>query len=101
MLKLTFDLASSSNQWACHIRARFIKHKVPILHYVKSSIWLGLKPYVQTVLDFSVWCIGDGVSINFWLDKWLPNRIVDMLEIPADMHRFLTANVKDFIVDNC
>lgn len=101
MLKLSFESISSSNQWACLIRARFLKQNLSILHYVKSSIRLGLRPFMKTVQDSTVWCLGDGARINLYKDKWLPESIINKLEVPANLHKSLRGTVKDFIVEKC
>lgn len=95
MLKLAFDLISSNKQWANLINARFIKHRSPIMHYVKSSIWIGLKSFMHTVTEYTSWHLGDGSRINFWHDKWLANPIDSMLGIPESAS--LQATVSDFI----
>lgn len=41
--------------------------------------------------------MGDGSSINFWVDKWLDHPVVDFLNILVDMHPYLKARVADFI----
>lgn len=99
MLKLAYESSASNKQWASHIRARFIKHNLPILYYVKPSILLSLRSYMQVVKDHTSWIIGDGSKISFWHDKWMSNIVVDLLDIPAFLHQSLLSPVSDFIKD--
>lgn len=64
---------------------------------MRSSIWLGIKRFYNIVIRNSVWQIGDGSSINFWKDSWLPQPVVDLIGIPEHMQENLTANISDFI----
>lgn len=41
--------------------------------------------------------IGDGRDINFWCLRWLDKPVVDLLNIPPDIHSSLNASVFDFI----
>lgn len=53
---------------------------------------------MNTVLSSTVWQLGDGTTINFWLDNWLEEPLVKMLHIPDCVHKFLKlATVADFI----
>lgn len=52
------------------------------------------------MLDNSAWLLGDGSSINFWLDKWLSKSLCSMLDIPDYMHKSLKGKVMDYMADN-
>lgn len=69
MLKLSWDMLSSSEQRAKFLKARFLKNSKPIAYHVNSSIWPTLRNWYAMVLENSSWLIGDGKSVNFWLDK--------------------------------
>lgn len=100
ILKLTWEMMSSNREWATLIKARFLRNNAPITHYVRSSIWPALKPHIQTVISNSTWQIGDGKHINFWTDTWLARPIVEILQLPVQLHKSLHAIVVDFIHDN-
>lgn len=70
------------------------------MNYVKSSLWLGLKLNMNSVLDNTCWQIGDGSSINFWKDNWLSKPVVDFLNIPLSIQDSLQSKVSDFILHN-
>jgi len=38
--------------------------------YKSSSLWLGIKQFYSTILDYTSWTIGINSFINFWNDKW-------------------------------
>lgn len=69
-------------------------HK-PIIKYIKSVIWPGIKSNVQPVLFNSIWQIGDGNKVNFWLDNWIDQPLMDFLKIPVILHKCLNASVAD------
>ncbi|OVA01200.1 hypothetical protein BVC80_8355g6 [Macleaya cordata] len=45
------------------------------------------------------WLLGDGTTINFWFDRWLSNPIIDIIEVPDNIKKQLTATVNWFIVN--
>jgi len=38
--------------------------------YRSSSLWLGIKQFYSTILDYTSWTVGTYSFINFWNDKW-------------------------------
>lgn len=52
------------------------------------------------MLLHSIWLLGDGKSIYFWTDKWLESSVLDILNIPTNIHDSLKATVGDFIRNN-
>lgn len=97
MLKLSWNSISSSGQWASLIRARFMKHKILVSYYTKSSIWHALRTHLSTVLHNSTWLIGDGYVIDFWHDKWLFKPLVDTLNIPPNISKQLSVELKTLL----
>lgn len=81
MMKLCWNLVSSDDQWAVLTRARVMQNNKPNYH-ISSSIWLGMKPFMNTVMLNTRWLLGDDTSINFWRDRWLTRPILDFLQIP-------------------
>lgn len=97
LLKLCWKLVSSDNQWVLLFKARVIlNNKFSKLH-ISSSILQGLKPHIETVLSNCKWLIGDRAKTNFWVDCWLSRPVVELLQIPCNIHLLLHAKVKDFI----
>ncbi|KAL5170536.1 putative ribonuclease H protein [Glycine soja] len=58
---------------------------------------MGRVQLVPLVIQDSRWCIGDGTSINFWMDNWLSKPLVDELGIPNHLHSRLNSKVTNFI----
>ncbi|MCI11766.1 ribonuclease H protein, partial [Trifolium medium] len=87
----------SNEQWARLCRSRFLRFNYPIGHYVKSSIWAGIKHYTETILDNSIWLIGDGARICYWTDNWLGVTLVDALDISIALRPSLVAKVSNTI----
>ncbi|XP_019416431.1 PREDICTED: uncharacterized protein LOC109327725 [Lupinus angustifolius] len=97
MLKLAWDMNSSSQEWANFCRTRFCKNKEPKTSYMKSSIWPGIKKHWYVTLENSIWLLGNGSSIRYWADNWLGNSLVNLLGIPNQISSALLAKVPDFI----
>jgi hypothetical protein len=49
------------------------------------------------IRDNSIWLLGNGADINFWLDNWCGVPIAEQLDIPNHLRRSLSASVSDFI----
>lgn len=96
-LKLCWDFMSNDSQWANVLRARFLFGRCPVPHYIKSSIWPGLKKCANVVTEHLAWQIDDGTSVNFWHDLWLPDRVLHLLHIPTDLHQEFQSKVCSFI----
>lgn len=99
LLKLSWDLLVSNKDWVSFLRGRYLQHNKPSLKYVRSSIWPGIKNLVQIAFSNSIWMIGDGKDINFWLHNWSHKPLVDALNIPVSLHNSLSASIADFIKD--
>ncbi|XP_019465376.1 PREDICTED: uncharacterized protein LOC109363572 [Lupinus angustifolius] len=89
-------MASSDQEWAIFYRQRFKARHKANNSYVKSSIWPGINKNWPTVLNNSVWILGNGMNINYWCDKWPSIPLIDSLSIPSFLHNSLMASVADF-----
>lgn len=98
-LKLCWDFLHSNEKWACLLRARVLRNGCPILYCLGSSIWSGIKHKYGDAINNVVWQLGNGYRISFWTDHWLVEPLVSLLQIPANLHKFLATKVKDFIYD--
>jgi hypothetical protein len=49
------------------------------------------------IKDNSIWLLGNGENINFWLDKWCGDPLVEQLHIPVQFRHSLSSSVSDFI----
>ncbi|CAL0332867.1 unnamed protein product [Lupinus luteus] len=99
MLKLTWEMLHSNQEWARFFRNRFGHTPNPSTRYFKSSIWPAIKANWHMVHMNSVWIIGDGKTTNFWIDNWLGEPLADTLNIPWNLQKNLNASVADFIID--
>lgn len=97
LLKLSFELLASNKEWAGFLRQMFSFINKPCINYIKPSIWPGIKLNLLTVMENSIWQIGDGKNINFWLDNWLSSPLADQLQILEHMQKLLKCSVSDFI----
>jgi ribonuclease HI len=99
IFKLSWDLLDGNSQWSMLFKRRYFSNGKPILRYFKSSVWSGIKVQVGTVLANSLWIIGTGENINFWMDNWLGEPLADLLNIDNNLHRHLKGTVAEAIVD--
>lgn len=76
LLHLSWKLLIEETQYSLLFNSHFISAKKPLLCHFKSSIWLGVKNHMVTILDNYVWLIGNGDHINFRLDNWLNTPLV-------------------------
>lgn len=98
-LKLCWSMINSHSAWAILLKDSVFKKGRVIKHHIYSSIWSGIKDELEVIYDNSVWLVGDGSNINFWLDSWCGDPLVDQLHIPAQFRNLLSAKVSDFIVN--
>lgn len=99
LIFLTWKLLTSEEQWAQLCRKRFLKNGKQKVHYITSSVWPGMKQYVQFVIAHSSWSVGNGHNIHFWTDRWLDSPIVDKWSIPLALFPSLQMKVSKCIVD--
>ncbi|GAU28861.1 hypothetical protein TSUD_21990 [Trifolium subterraneum] len=97
MLHLCWKFFSSNDQWVVMCRSRYLKFGLPKNSFLKSSIWHGIKPHVNTVKTHTRWLLGSGNSVAFWLDKWLQEPLVDLFHLPTSSYSLLTARVSEYI----
>lgn len=86
--------------WASVLRYRVLRNGIIIKFGVKSSIWHGIKGAHHKVMDNCIWQIGNGKKVNFWLDNWLGEPLVNIFNIHERYHRTLTSKVSDWWVNN-
>lgn len=79
LLKLSWDMLTSNNHWSVLLKSRFMRLNRPLGHYAKSSIWPGVRQFINTTIDGCCWLLGNGKSVNFWRDCWLDVPLSVML----------------------
>ncbi|XP_019431829.1 PREDICTED: uncharacterized protein LOC109338932 [Lupinus angustifolius] len=100
LLKLAWDMRTSTNEWACFYRERFGCHWTHSSRYYKSSIWPGIRDNWSLTSENAIWLVGDGHQVHFWLDNWIEEPIVDFMHIPLLLQDSLKATCASFIVGN-
>jgi ribonuclease HI len=99
MLKLAWELASRDCQWSALLKCKYFSNGRPCKRYMKSSIWASIKMHLSTVYSNSIWIVGTGENINLWVDNWLGEPLIDMLQIDPDLSTCFTGLVVDVIQD--
>jgi len=67
-------------------QASFFSHGPPILHFLKSSVWPGIKNHISTIIQNSLWIVGTGEHIHLWTDSWLDEPLVNLFNnIPSSL----------------
>ena len=97
-LKLCWDLKNSKEDWAVLLRSKVFRGNKVIAYHIFSSIWSSVKVEFKITEENCTWIIGNGESINFWLDTWYKEPLVSILNIPKHLHANLTDKVSDFML---
>jgi hypothetical protein len=66
---------------------------------LSSFIWYGILAHLSTGREHTKWIIGSGDSISFWLDVWLEDSLVNLLQIPSHSYHLLNERLSTFIVN--
>ncbi|XP_019465329.1 PREDICTED: uncharacterized protein LOC109363519 [Lupinus angustifolius] len=68
ILKLAWEMRASKEVWAEFFRDRFCKGSRPLISYIKSSVWVGIKKFWKMVQDNSIWLVGnDFIHESSWI----------------------------------
>ncbi|KAL5714260.1 hypothetical protein ACHQM5_016245 [Ranunculus cassubicifolius] len=85
LMKLGWSILKKDNNLARFMKAKYFSRNGTVIRYhKKSSIWTGLKWAIEKILEDAVWDIGDGMSIDFWRDRWCCDAIKDRLQLTDD-----------------
>ncbi|GAU43585.1 hypothetical protein TSUD_27870 [Trifolium subterraneum] len=79
------------------LQARVMRGKKTIHHHIFSSIWSNIKEEVPTILENSIWLLGNGEDINFWNDNWCGSILFEVFNIPFHISQALTSTVSDYL----
>ena len=82
-LKQCWELFNSEEQWADVLRSRVIRRNNCIQHHIYSSIWSGIKKEFNIVKENTYWNIGDGKGINFLMDQWCGDPLIQTLNLTS------------------
>ncbi|XP_026382114.1 uncharacterized protein LOC113277170 [Papaver somniferum] len=81
LMGLWWKIRNSKKIWARFLRARFFKRNGNLVHYIKSSIFPGIKCVYSLVEDNSKVLIGDGRRTSLYYDVWVGDiAVADILE---------------------
>lgn len=88
-LKLCWELNHSEEQWESILRSRAIRVNNCIHYHTSSSIWSGVKSEFSIFKENTCWIIGNGKRINFSLDNWGEEPLIQSLQIfPSQIHHY-------------
>jgi len=99
LFHLSWKLFTQTSQCSNLIKARFLSYGLPRNRYFKSFIWPGVKDKLNMVAANSRWVIGDGEDIHLWLDNWLGESLVSLLNIHTRTFPSLHAKLTSVIVN--
>ena len=99
LLHLSWTIFTQDSEWARMFQQCFLSYGLPRNSYFKSSIWPGVRDFLTTVKENSVWIVGNGKDINLWLDNWMGTPLVVMLNTPTRMLPSLTMRL-DAVINN-
>ncbi|KAK2364421.1 hypothetical protein QL285_089294 [Trifolium repens] len=96
-LRLCWSMTNSQASWAVLLRDRVFRKGKAIRYHISSSLWSSIKEEFGVIKDNSVWLLGNGANINFWLDNWCGDPLAEQLHIPVPLRGSLSSTVSDFI----
>lgn len=99
LLFLAWKLITSEEKWACICRERFLKHFKPKNHHITSSVWSGMKPHINFIMEHFTWSIGNGQTVSFYTDRWVDLVLADHWHIPSSILPSIDIKVADCIVN--
>ncbi|XP_057790774.1 uncharacterized protein LOC131007877 [Salvia miltiorrhiza] len=100
LMKLAWKMIKGDD-WAHRImRSRYLTtFSYAKQNIANSTIWLGVKQEIDSLVVDSYSCINNDANTYFWKDDWLGYILVDKLKIPHHMHDYLHFSVKDYYYD--
>lgn len=88
---------SQDSQYASLLKHQYFCNGIIRRHYIKSSVWHGLKLHMDTIIDNSIWMIGNGDKINLWLDNWLGVSLASIMNIDPNNFRSFSSKLSSVI----
>ncbi|XP_057803295.1 uncharacterized protein LOC131018600 [Salvia miltiorrhiza] len=101
LLRLGWLLITADSMGFRLFRRRYLDACLrPRSPWFSSTIWLGTRAAIQTLVSDTHCSIGSGSTILFWTDNWLGYRLVDKISIPAAFHHTLRQPISDYYFDD-
>ena len=98
--KFTWRMLTEESFVFTYLRARFFTqdHR-PRTWYVVSSVWPGLKLHYTPLMIESRWLVGRHSKVRFWMDNWLGDPLIDLVEDRSSLQPPLDFVVGDIYLD--
>ncbi|KAK0584291.1 hypothetical protein LWI29_010574 [Acer saccharum] len=98
--KFTWRLLTEESFVFTYLRARFFTqdHR-PRTWYVVSSVWPGLKLHYTPLMIESRWLVGRHSKVRFWMDNWLGDPLINLVEDRSSLQPPLDSVVGDIYSD--
>ncbi|XP_058761337.1 uncharacterized protein LOC131634729 [Vicia villosa] len=93
---LCWKFMNDNQNWSQVLKARVLRNGRIIKCAIKSSIWHGIKEAYGTVMENCIWSVGSGRRVNFWIDNWLREPLVNTFHINAKYHFDLNSMVRNW-----
>ncbi|XP_042495183.1 uncharacterized protein LOC122074441 [Macadamia integrifolia] len=102
LCKHVWNIRHSSSALSNIINARFLRKNGELKKgYKSSTIWPGLRRMWSLVSSKERWVVGNGVSINFWKDRWVDSKsFQEKAGLRDDLFASSSMTVADFIDNN-
>ncbi|XP_057803256.1 uncharacterized protein LOC131018559 [Salvia miltiorrhiza] len=99
LMKMAWSVICGQNFGHRIIKSRYLNIFCSTNNVLSSSIWAGLRPEIQDLVEDSYSYIAGGSSINFWRDDWLGYKLVDRCRVPFFVWDHLSSSVADYFYD--
>ncbi|GAU44836.1 hypothetical protein TSUD_280370 [Trifolium subterraneum] len=79
------------------LKSRALRNGIMVKHHIFSSLWSSIKQEVHVIISNASWKVGNGQSINLWMDAWCGNSLAETLNIHTSVLIWLPKKVSDII----
>ncbi|XP_058749517.1 uncharacterized protein LOC131622496 [Vicia villosa] len=95
-----WQFLNNNSDWYKVLAARVLRQGRMINYSIKSSLWKGFKDHFNMIKDNTVWILGNGKKVNFWLDDWTGEPLALKFKIPEKFHANLVSKVTNYWKNN-
>ncbi|XP_057790991.1 uncharacterized protein LOC131008108 [Salvia miltiorrhiza] len=99
LMKMAWNIIGGHSFSHQIMRSRYLTPLCRPTKVAASSIWLGLRLEITKLVDDTDCYVGEGTSINFWIDDWLGYSLVKRCGVPDFLLQTLTCSVADYFYE--
>lgn len=97
---LHWQFLNQNQSWSKLLAARVKRNGKLIKYSIKSSLWKGFKDVFDFVMENCIWVIGNGKTVNFWMNNWAGEILSFKFKILEKFHSGLNKCITDYWQDH-